>query len=257
MFRRTAVVDVRGLLAWIAEGNGAVHKDHAAFLGGGRAKPHSNTPSEQRETRDAPAPSWLNPRAVARILHGIQSPAFPSASWSRAPGWGAHRGMDFAELERVAGVAMRWGGEDERVEAVLGGGEEASGRRAGLGDDSGRAGGGKHKGDWGGGGEGTRGGMKRQNRGNGTKRRDLEGTGDAESARGVRARKKRRVADQERMGSDTADSDRDSETEWSDSDESSGDEGVGRGDESMDVSAEGQRADDGIGKVVPASDEDE
>uniref|UniRef100_A0A0E0DFF0 DNA 3'-5' helicase n=1 Tax=Oryza meridionalis TaxID=40149 RepID=A0A0E0DFF0_9ORYZ len=56
----------------------------------------------------------FTPRAVARIMHGISSPAFPSATWSKNHFWGRYVEVDFplvmeaakAELARKGGVAV-------------------------------------------------------------------------------------------------------------------------------------------------------
>ncbi|XP_051121968.1 ATP-dependent DNA helicase Q-like 5 isoform X2 [Andrographis paniculata] len=42
----------------------------------------------------------FTPRAIARILHGLASPAFPSATWSRTHFWYAH--MDFKTVMEAA-----------------------------------------------------------------------------------------------------------------------------------------------------------
>uniref|UniRef100_A0A0A9DNQ9 Uncharacterized protein n=1 Tax=Arundo donax TaxID=35708 RepID=A0A0A9DNQ9_ARUDO len=51
------------------------------------------------------------PRAVTRIMHGISSPAFPSATWSKNHFWGRYMEVDFplvmeaakAELVKLVG----------------------------------------------------------------------------------------------------------------------------------------------------------
>ncbi|GFP95560.1 ATP-dependent DNA helicase q-like 5 [Phtheirospermum japonicum] len=40
----------------------------------------------------------FTPRAVARILHGLSSPAFPSATWSRTHFWGRYVHVDFRAI---------------------------------------------------------------------------------------------------------------------------------------------------------------
>lgn len=53
----------------------------------------------------------FTPRAVARIMHGIASPAYPSTMWSRTHFWGRYKQIDFqvvmeaakAELMSIAG----------------------------------------------------------------------------------------------------------------------------------------------------------
>ncbi|XP_075109757.1 ATP-dependent DNA helicase Q-like 5 [Nicotiana tabacum] len=44
----------------------------------------------------------FTPRAIARILHGIASPAFPSSSWSRTHFWGRYMQTDFKAITEAA-----------------------------------------------------------------------------------------------------------------------------------------------------------
>ncbi|KAL3649864.1 hypothetical protein CASFOL_006267 [Castilleja foliolosa] len=44
----------------------------------------------------------FTPRAVARILHGLSSPAFPSATWSRTHFWGRYVHIDFKAIMEAA-----------------------------------------------------------------------------------------------------------------------------------------------------------
>lgn len=44
----------------------------------------------------------FTPRAVARIMHGIASPAYPSATWSRTHFWGRYMQMDFQVVMKAA-----------------------------------------------------------------------------------------------------------------------------------------------------------
>ncbi|KAL3368603.1 hypothetical protein AABB24_009456 [Solanum stoloniferum] len=44
----------------------------------------------------------FTPRAIARILHGIASPAFPSAVWSRTHFWGRYMQTDFKAITEAA-----------------------------------------------------------------------------------------------------------------------------------------------------------
>ncbi|GAB2214356.1 hypothetical protein Droror1_Dr00018699 [Drosera rotundifolia] len=44
----------------------------------------------------------FTPRAVARIMHGIGSPAYPSATWSKSHFWGRYTQMDFKEVMEAA-----------------------------------------------------------------------------------------------------------------------------------------------------------
>ncbi|CDP13310.1 unnamed protein product [Coffea canephora] len=44
----------------------------------------------------------FTPRAVARIMHGLASPAFPSATWSRTHFWGRYTQVDFKVVMEAA-----------------------------------------------------------------------------------------------------------------------------------------------------------
>eukprot|EP00271_Cylindrocystis_brebissonii_P022403 TRINITY_DN8616_c0_g1_i1.p1 TRINITY_DN8616_c0_g1~~TRINITY_DN8616_c0_g1_i1.p1 ORF type:complete len:420 (-),score=74.45 TRINITY_DN8616_c0_g1_i1:573-1799(-) len=44
----------------------------------------------------------LTGRAVARIFHGLWSPAFPYAAWAKTPFWGRHMDVDFHEVRKIA-----------------------------------------------------------------------------------------------------------------------------------------------------------
>jgi hypothetical protein len=46
-------------------------------------------------------------RAVARIFHGISSPAFPAYDWHRTPQWGAYVGFAFQDLMRLANIILQ------------------------------------------------------------------------------------------------------------------------------------------------------
>ncbi|CAA6660078.1 unnamed protein product [Spirodela intermedia] len=48
----------------------------------------------------------FTPRAVARIMHGIPSPAFPYATWSNTHFWGRHSQVDFPAVMRAATVEL-------------------------------------------------------------------------------------------------------------------------------------------------------
>ena len=52
-----------------------------------------------RLDRDGPR---MTPRAVARIFHGIGSPAFPVSSWRRCPQWGHNAEADFRHIMALA-----------------------------------------------------------------------------------------------------------------------------------------------------------
>lgn len=42
------------------------------------------------------------PRAIARVFHGLHSPAFPSSTWKRSPYWGELQHIDFEEIKSIA-----------------------------------------------------------------------------------------------------------------------------------------------------------
>lgn len=44
----------------------------------------------------------FTPRAMARIMHGLGSPAFPSATWSKCHFWGRYMHIDFEEIMKAA-----------------------------------------------------------------------------------------------------------------------------------------------------------
>ncbi|XP_022151908.1 ATP-dependent DNA helicase Q-like 5 isoform X2 [Momordica charantia] len=48
----------------------------------------------------------FTPRAVARIMHGIGSPAYPSAIWSRTHFWGRYTHVDFQTVTEAAAVEL-------------------------------------------------------------------------------------------------------------------------------------------------------
>ncbi|KAK6160357.1 hypothetical protein DH2020_003738 [Rehmannia glutinosa] len=55
----------------------------------------------------------FTPRAVARILHGLASPAFPSATWSRTHFWGRYVHIDFrAVMEATKQELISFVGKD-------------------------------------------------------------------------------------------------------------------------------------------------
>jgi hypothetical protein len=45
-------------------------------------------------------------RAVARLLHGRECPAWRRADWARCPGWGACLHVPFEQLRRLAQEAL-------------------------------------------------------------------------------------------------------------------------------------------------------
>ncbi|THU51272.1 hypothetical protein C4D60_Mb06t29240 [Musa balbisiana] len=48
----------------------------------------------------------FTPRAVARIMHGITSPAFPSSTWSKSHFWGRYVEVDFPVVMEAAKVEL-------------------------------------------------------------------------------------------------------------------------------------------------------
>ena len=44
----------------------------------------------------------MSARAVARVLHGLGSPAFPAQEWRRNALWERHAEVDFAVVKRIA-----------------------------------------------------------------------------------------------------------------------------------------------------------
>lgn len=55
----------------------------------------------------------FTPRAVARILHGISSPAYPAMSWGRTHFWGRYMKMDFqVVMEAAKAELMNFVGKD-------------------------------------------------------------------------------------------------------------------------------------------------
>lgn len=61
-----------------------------------------------RRNREQAGPA-LTVRALARILHGVGSPAFPTDVWSKRMGafWGSHAGVDFAAVLKAAHIVLR------------------------------------------------------------------------------------------------------------------------------------------------------
>ncbi|CAN1313452.1 ATP-dependent DNA helicase Q-like 5 [Linum perenne] len=54
----------------------------------------------------------FTPRAVARIMHGIGSPAYPSSTWSSTHFWGRYTGTDFqVVMEAAKGELMKCAGK--------------------------------------------------------------------------------------------------------------------------------------------------
>ncbi|CAO2829423.1 unnamed protein product [Amaranthus hypochondriacus] len=48
----------------------------------------------------------LTPRAVARVMHGIASPAYPSAAWSKTHFWGRYTDVDFKAVMEAAKLEL-------------------------------------------------------------------------------------------------------------------------------------------------------
>jgi ATP-dependent DNA helicase Q4 len=44
--------------------------------------------------------------AVARIFHGLATPAFPAQQWAKCGFWGHFTGWDFGAIEREARVQL-------------------------------------------------------------------------------------------------------------------------------------------------------
>ncbi len=61
-----------------------------------------------RRNREQAGPA-LSARALARILHGVGSPAFPPDAWSKRMGafWGGHSSVDFAAVFKAAEIVLR------------------------------------------------------------------------------------------------------------------------------------------------------
>ncbi|XP_057529039.1 ATP-dependent DNA helicase Q-like 5 isoform X2 [Amaranthus tricolor] len=56
----------------------------------------------------------LTPRAVARVMHGIASPAYPSAAWSKTHFWGRYTDVDFKAIMEAAKLElMNFVGKDK------------------------------------------------------------------------------------------------------------------------------------------------
>ncbi|TYI43695.1 hypothetical protein ES332_A01G186700v1 [Gossypium tomentosum] len=55
----------------------------------------------------------FTPRAIARIMHGIGSPAYPSSIWSRTHFWGRYIQIDFkAVMNAAKAELMNFVGKD-------------------------------------------------------------------------------------------------------------------------------------------------
>ncbi|KAF9602922.1 hypothetical protein IFM89_032804 [Coptis chinensis] len=55
----------------------------------------------------------FTPRAIARIMHGIPSPAYPSSVWSKTHFWGRYSKIDFpAVMEAASAELMSFAGKD-------------------------------------------------------------------------------------------------------------------------------------------------
>lgn len=61
-----------------------------------------------RRNREQAGPA-LTGRALARILHGVSSPAFPPDSWRKRMGafWGSHEHTDFGAVLKAAEIVAR------------------------------------------------------------------------------------------------------------------------------------------------------
>ena len=61
-----------------------------------------------RRNREQAGPA-LSGRALARILHGVGSPAFPTADWKKRMGafWGSQEHVDFAAVFKASEIVVR------------------------------------------------------------------------------------------------------------------------------------------------------
>ncbi|RLM73060.1 ATP-dependent DNA helicase Q-like 5 [Panicum miliaceum] len=70
-----------------------------------RAQPHKSSPFLQADIKvflQSNSFAKFTPRAVARIMHGISSPGFPSATWSKNHFWGRYVEVDFPVVMEAA-----------------------------------------------------------------------------------------------------------------------------------------------------------
>jgi ATP-dependent DNA helicase Q4 len=44
----------------------------------------------------------LTARAIARVMHGVASPAYPADQWSKCGFWGRYADVDFGVVQRTA-----------------------------------------------------------------------------------------------------------------------------------------------------------
>jgi len=68
-------------------------------------QPHKSSPFLQADIKvflQSNSFAKFTPRAVARIMHGISSPAFPSATWSKNHFWGRYVEVDFPVVMEAA-----------------------------------------------------------------------------------------------------------------------------------------------------------
>jgi hypothetical protein len=52
-------------------------------------------------------PGKLNGVLLAKVLHGLSSPALPYDQWSKSPWWGRLSGVDFCFLVKVVDQALQ------------------------------------------------------------------------------------------------------------------------------------------------------
>ncbi|CAL5026771.1 unnamed protein product [Urochloa decumbens] len=69
------------------------------------AQPHKSSPFLQADIKvflQSNSFAKFTPRAVARIMHGVSSPGFPSATWSKNHFWGRYVEVDFPVVMEAA-----------------------------------------------------------------------------------------------------------------------------------------------------------
>ena len=87
-------------------GGGVGGKERKRARGRGRGRGRV-TDGVGPSTHPHPHPhGWRTPRVMARILHGLQSPAFEAKRWREAPGWNTCRHVDFARVLTVAAEVL-------------------------------------------------------------------------------------------------------------------------------------------------------
>ncbi|PWZ45770.1 ATP-dependent DNA helicase Q-like 5 [Zea mays] len=80
-------------------------KNYSTSDSGQCTQPHRGSPFLQADIKvflKSNSFAKFTPRAVARIMHGISSPAFPSATWSKNHFWGRYLEVDFPVVMEAA-----------------------------------------------------------------------------------------------------------------------------------------------------------